>query len=84
MLLVATATLVVVVLIVGAVAVSVVTDGQRDTWKWTLWVAGGCAYGAFLTFLYLAVRRLEARQRQQNIDKYRSDLPMRDSALTRR
>jgi hypothetical protein len=80
LLLVATATLVVVVFILGAMALSVVTDGQRDAWKWTLCGIGACIYAAFLTFLYFAVRRLEARQRKQNIEEFRCDLPPGDSS----
>jgi hypothetical protein len=76
----ATATLVVVVFILGAVALSVVTDGQSGIWKWTLCVIGGCIYVASLAFLYFGVRRLEARQRQQNIENFRCDLPVGDSA----
>jgi hypothetical protein len=82
LLLVATATLVVIGFILGAVALSVLTDGQKEFWKWTVWVSGTCVYGAFLTFIYFAVRRLEVRQRQQNIEKYRCDLPIRASAPT--
>ena len=84
LLLVATASLVVVVFILGAVALSVVTDGQRDVWKWTSCVIGGCIYAAFLTLLYFAVRRLEVRQQQQNIEKFRCDLLVGDSAPMRR
>jgi hypothetical protein len=84
LLLVATATLAVVGLILGAVALSVLTDGQKEFWKWTVWVIGICVYGAFLTFLYCAVRRLEVRQRQQNIEKHRCELSIRASAPTPR
>ena len=84
LLLVATATLVVIVFLVGAVALSIVTDGQRDAGKWTMCGIGACIYAAFLTFLYFAARRLEARQRQQSIERYRCDLLLRDPAPTRR
>ncbi len=75
LLLVATATLVVVVFLVGAIALSIVTDGRSDAWKWTLSGIGACIYAAFLTFLYFAVRRIESRQRQQHIERYRCNLP---------
>ena len=84
LLLVGTATLVVSVFLIGAIALSVLTEGRGEVWKWTLCVAGGCAYGAFLTSLYFAVRRIESRQRQQNIENYRCDLLVRGSASARR
>jgi hypothetical protein len=84
LLLVGTTTLVVMVFILGAIALSVLTEGQRDAWRWTLWAIGGCVYGAFLTLLYFGVRRLESRQREQHIEKYRCDLPVRGPAPTRR
>jgi hypothetical protein len=75
---------VVVVFLVGAVALSVVTNGQRAVWKWGLSVIGGCSYAAFLTFLCFAVRRFEARQRRQNIERYRCELPVEESVHARR
>jgi hypothetical protein len=84
LLLVATAAFVVVLSLVGALALSALTDGQREFWKWTLWVAGACAYGTILTLLYLAVRRLEARQGERNVEKSWRDLPVRGSAHTHR
>jgi hypothetical protein len=84
LLLVVTATLVVVGSILGAVALSVLTDGQKEFRKWTVWLIGTCVYGAFLTFLYFALRRLEARQWQQNIEKYRCNLPTRETTPTMR
>jgi hypothetical protein len=84
LLLVATAAFVVVLFLLGAFAVSALTDGQRDIWKWTLWVVGGCIYGVLITLLYFAVQRLEARQQEQHIEKYRCNPPVRGSAFIRR
>jgi uncharacterized integral membrane protein len=81
LLLVTTAIFVVALFVVCALALSVLTDGQREVWKWTLWILGGCVYGALIAILYFAVRRYEARQRARNIEKYRSDLPVGSSML---
>jgi hypothetical protein len=82
LLLVATATFVVVLFLVGVLALSIVTDGQKEVWKWTLWVVGACVYSTIITLLYFAVKRLEARQRERNIELCRCDLPVHDSAHT--
>lgn len=84
LLLVGTAILVVMVFIFGALALSVLTEGQKDVWRWTLWIIGGCVYGALLALLYFGVRRLESRQREQHIEKYRCNLPVRGPAPTHR
>jgi len=80
LLLVTTAAFVVVLFLVGVLALSVLTDGQKEVWKWTFWVAGACVYGTLVTLLFFAVRRLEDRQRERNIEKYRHDLRVRGSA----
>jgi hypothetical protein len=79
-----TATLVVILSLFGALALSILTDGKKEVWKWTLWVAGGCGYSLFLTLLYFAVRRLEMRQREQNVERYRCDLSMHGSERAKR
>ena len=84
LLLVGTGTLVVAVFVLGALALSVLTDGQSDARKWVFCVIGGCIYGGFLTLLYFGVRRVEARQQERHIEKYRCDLPVRGSAAARR
>ena len=84
LLLVATAAIVVVLFLVGALALSFITDGQSNVWRWTLWVAGACVYGILITLLYFGVRRLEAQQRERDIEKCRRDLPVRVSALKHR
>jgi protein-S-isoprenylcysteine O-methyltransferase Ste14 len=84
LLLVITAAFVVVLSLLGALALSVLTDGQKEVWKWTLWVVGGCVYGSLITLLYFTVRRLEAWQPERNIEKYRRDLAGRGSAHTHR
>jgi protein-S-isoprenylcysteine O-methyltransferase Ste14 len=78
----ATAVFVVVLFLIGAFALSALTEGQSKLWQWTLWIAGGCIYGALTTLLYFAVRRLEARQQERDIKKYRRDLHVRGSAHT--
>ncbi|MFZ0421038.1 MAG: hypothetical protein WAM04_23255 [Candidatus Sulfotelmatobacter sp.] len=80
LLLVATAIFVVVLSLAGAFALSALTDGLNYVWKWTLWVAGGCVYGAIMTLLYFAVRRHEARQQDQEVERYRRQIPVRGSA----
>lgn len=82
--LVTTAAFVVVLFLLGALALSVLTEGQKEVWKWTLGIVGGCVYGALTTLLYFAARRLEARQRKRNLEKYRRSLPARDSSDTHR
>jgi uncharacterized integral membrane protein len=82
LLLVTSAAFVVVLLLIGAVALSVLTDGQKEVWKWTLWIVGACVCGTFITLLYFAVRRLEVRQQVRNIEKWRRDLPVRGSTYT--
>jgi len=84
LLLVTTAAFVVVLFLLGALALSVLTDGQKEVWKWTLWVVGACVYGTLVTLLFFAVRQLEAWQREQNIEICRRDLPVRGSAHTHR
>jgi hypothetical protein len=84
LLLVTTAAFVVVLFLLGALALSVLTDGQKAVWKWALWVVGGSVYGTVIMLLYFAVRRLEARQREQNIEKHRRDLPVHGSARAHR
>ncbi len=44
------------------------------------WVVGACVYGTLVTLLFFAVRRLEAWQREQNIEICRRDLPVHGSA----
>jgi hypothetical protein len=82
LLLVATATFVVVLFLLGVVALSIITDGQKEVWKWTLWVVGACVYGTIITLLYFTVRRFEARQRERNVEMCRRDLPVHGSAHT--
>lgn len=82
LLLMATAVFVVVLFLIGVFALSALTDGQSKLWQWTLWVAGGCMYGTLITLLYFAVRRLEARQKERDITRYRSDLGVRGSVHT--
>jgi hypothetical protein len=82
LLLVATATFVVVLSLVGAFTLSALTDGQNNVWKWTLWIAGGCVYGVVMTLLYFAVRRLESRQQERDIERSRRSLPMSGSTDT--
>jgi hypothetical protein len=82
--LVATAAFVVVLFLIGALALSALTDGKKEVWKWTLWIVGACVYGTVITLLYFTVRRLEVRQRERNIEKCRRDLPVRRSAYTHR
>ncbi|MGA8213155.1 MAG: hypothetical protein WB799_06150 [Candidatus Sulfotelmatobacter sp.] len=84
LLLVTTAASVVVLFLVGVLALSVLTDGQKEVWKWTFWVVGACVYGTLVTLLFFAVRRLEAWQREQNIEICRRDVPMHGSAHTHR
>ncbi len=84
LLLVATATFVVVLSLAGAFTLSALTDGQNVVWKWTLWVAGGCVYGALMTLLYFAARRLEVRQQERDIERYRRTLPVRGFVHTHR
>jgi hypothetical protein len=84
LLLVGTATLVVAVFLLGALALSVLTDGMGDFRKWTLLIVGGCVYGGLLTLLYFGVRRVESRQQEQTIEQYRCDLPVRSSASMHR
>jgi hypothetical protein len=83
LLLVGTGTLVVAVFLLGALALSVLTDGMGDVRKRTLLIVGGCVYGGFLTLLYFGVRRVEVRQQEQHIEKYRCNLPVRSSASAR-
>ena len=75
----ATATPVVVVFILGAVALSVVTDG-RKMFGSGLCVLSADASMSHLSHFLFGVRRLEARQRQQNIEKFGCDIPLGDSA----
>ncbi len=82
LLLVTTAAFVVALFVLGAFALSALTEGQREFWKWMLWIVGGCVYGTFMTILFLGVRRLEAWQREQNVEKYRCDLPVRSASHT--
>lgn len=80
LLLVTTAALVVALFVLGAFALSALTEGQREFWKWIVWIVGGCVYGTFMTLLYFGVRRLEACQREQDVEKYRCDLPVRSAS----
>jgi hypothetical protein len=80
LLLVIAAALVVALFLLGAFALSALTEGQKEFWKWTLWIVGGCVYGTLMTLLYFGVRRLETWQREQNVEKYRCDLPVRGSS----
>lgn len=80
LLLVGTGTLVVAVFVLGALALSVFTDGMEDVRKWMLLVVGGCVYGGFLTLLYFGVRRVESKQQEQNIETCRCELPVRGSS----
>jgi hypothetical protein len=82
LLLVATAVFVVVLFLLGALAQSVLTEGQKNVWKWVSGGIGACVYGAVITLLYFAVRRVEAVQRERHIDECRRDLPVRGSAHT--
>jgi protein-S-isoprenylcysteine O-methyltransferase Ste14 len=84
LLLVITAAFVVVLFLIGALALSALAEGQKEVWRWTLWVVGACVYGAVITLLYFAVRRLEARQQERNIEICRRDLPVGGSASTHR
>jgi hypothetical protein len=84
LILVTTAALVVVLSLFGAFALSALTEGQKEVWKWMSWVIGGCVYCTLIAGLYFGVRRLEARQREQNVEKYRCDLPARSSSHTYR
>jgi hypothetical protein len=84
LLLVTTGSFVVVLFLLGALALSALTDGQNNLWKWTLLVAGVSVYGALITLLYFAVRRFEDRQQERDIARYRSNLPVHDSAHTHR
>jgi hypothetical protein len=77
LLLVATAAFVVLAFLLGVLALSMLTNGRNDVWKWMLWIVGGCAYGALMTLLYFTVRRLEVRQQERIIENYRHDLPVR-------
>jgi hypothetical protein len=79
LLLVATALFIVALSVGGALALSVLTDGQNVVWNWTLWVAGGCIYAAVLILLYFAVRRLEGRQGERDVERVRCNLPVRGS-----
>ena len=83
LLLVTTAAFMVVLFLLGALALSVLTDGQNEVWKWTLWVTGACVYGSLTTLLYFAVRRLDFRQRERNVEKYRCDLTVRSAHTLR-
>jgi protein-S-isoprenylcysteine O-methyltransferase Ste14 len=82
-LLVTTAVLVVVLAVVGLLALSVLTDGRKEVWRWLLWVVGACVYGTMVVVLYFAVRRYEVRQQLKNIEECRRDLPARAFADTR-
>jgi hypothetical protein len=82
LLLVTTATFVVVLFLVGAFALSALTDGMKGLWRWALWGVGACVYGSVITLVYFSVRRLEVRQQESNIERCRRDLPVRGSAYT--
>ncbi|MCU1303762.1 MAG: hypothetical protein JWQ87_4046 [Candidatus Sulfotelmatobacter sp.] len=82
--LVATAAFVVVLFLVGVLALSDLTDGKKEIWKWTSWLVGACVYGTIITFLYFAVRRVEVWQRERNIEKCRGDRSVCRSAYTHR
>jgi hypothetical protein len=83
-LLVATGCFVVIVFLLGVLALLVLTGGQNTVWKWTLWVTGGCVYGALMTLVYFAVRRHEARQQERDVARYRRNLAVSGSAYTHR
>jgi hypothetical protein len=73
----------VVGLLLGVLALLALTDGQNNVWKWTLWIAFGCVYGALITLLCFKVRRFENRQQERDIERYRRDLHGYGSAQTR-
>lgn len=82
--LVTTAAFVVALSVLGAFALSALTEGQREFWKWIVWIVGGCVYGTLMTLLYFGMRRLESWQREQDVEKYRCDLPVRSASHTYR
>lgn len=82
LLLVTSATFVVVLFLVGAAALSALTDGIKGLWRWAVWAVGACVYGSAITLVYFAVRRLEIRKQESNIERCRRDLPVRGLAHT--
>ncbi len=77
LLLLTTAVLVVALFVVGLLALSFLTDGQKDIWKWTFWIFGACVYCTLITLLYFAMRRIEVRRQIRNIENFRRNLPAR-------
>ena len=70
--LIGTALLFVLIFGFGAIALSVLTENYSGIQKVTILIAGGCIYGASVTFLYVAVQRLEKRRLSQRIEKWKS------------
>ena len=70
--LIGTALLFVLIFGFGAIALSVLTENYSGIQKVTILIAGGCIYGASVTFLYVAVQRLEERRLSQRIEKWKS------------
>lgn len=79
LLLVLSALIVVVVGLVGGIGLPLFTERYSALWKWALWGAGGLIYADLMILLYFGVKRLEKWQAEQTVERYRCDLPVRNS-----
>jgi hypothetical protein len=71
LLLVGTATLVVLILVFGAITLSVVADRHPDL-KGALLIAGGFVYCVIVILLFVAVQRFEKQRLRRTVEKHRS------------
>jgi hypothetical protein len=77
-LLVLTALVLVTLLLGGILVLAGVAEGQTEIWKWIDWIAGAIGLAAVAVAVYLFTKRMEKRQQQNIVERYRCDLRLSD------